>query len=117
MAIESLNKAPSSFIQFKAIEILFHLHKINHQMFSIIEIDFDQYIQKLNENNLRKLKQKICPKCRVNFENNDIRYLPQNTIYKNLYSSFFEAGHILPSIELENSDQIMNNQDVKLILY
>ncbi|CAB5198082.1 unnamed protein product [Rhizophagus irregularis] len=51
LAIESLNRAPSSFIQFKAIEILFHLHNINKQMFSIIEIDFDQYIQKLNGNN------------------------------------------------------------------
>src|SRR5207237_5900622 len=26
-------------------------HNIDKQMFSIIEIDFDQYIQKLNENN------------------------------------------------------------------
>jgi tetratricopeptide (TPR) repeat protein len=202
LAIESLNRAPSSFIQFKAIEILFHLHNINNQMFSLIEIDFDQYIQKLNENNstidssekfqnlltfvkkkctddfnllnyniekgkgkgkgkekspsiqitdltknisklgeilemianemtcsigheptdklcvlkcqhilsfnsLKKLKQKICPKCRENIEDNDIRYLPQNVIYKYLYSQFFEAGHILPSIEMEDST---NNQ-------
>src|SRR6266511_1311595 len=51
LAIESLNKAPSSFIQFKAIEILLHLYNIDNQMFSMIEIDFDQYTQKLNENN------------------------------------------------------------------
>ncbi|POG60088.1 hypothetical protein GLOIN_2v808915 [Rhizophagus irregularis DAOM 181602=DAOM 197198] len=200
LAIESLNRAPSSFIQFKAIEILFHLHNINQQMFSIIEIDFNQYIQKLNEtdsttdssekfqnllafvkkkcaddfnllnyniekgkgkgkekslsiqntnltkkisklgeilemianemtcpidheptdqlcvlqcqhilsfNNLKKLKQKNCPKCRENIEDNGIRYLPQNVIYKHLYSQFFEAGHILPSIEVED---LTNNQ-------
>jgi Tfp pilus assembly protein PilF len=189
LAIESLNKAPSNFIQFKAIEILLNLHNINDQMFSMIEDDFDQYIQKLNEdnltgfsekfqtllrfvkekyfedykiindigkgkgkgnnqisksyniidiiadeitcsisseptdqlcilkcqhilslNNLKKLKQKKCPQCREKLENNDIRYLPQNTIYKNLYSQFFGAGHILPTIELENSEPITNDQ-------
>ncbi|PKC02280.1 TPR-like protein [Rhizophagus irregularis] len=216
LAIESLNRAPSSFIQFKAIEILFHLHNINKQMFSIIEIDFNQYIQKLNEtdsttdssekfqnlltfvkkkcaddfnllnyniekgrgkgkekekcasiqntnltkkisklgeilemianemtcpidheptdqlcvlkcqhilsfNNLKKLKQKNCPKCRENIEDNDIRYLPQNVIYKHLYSQFFEAGHILPSIEIEDSinnqyDSDSDNSEVDLML-
>jgi tetratricopeptide (TPR) repeat protein len=200
LAIESLNKAPSNFIQFKAIEILLHLHNIDNQMFSMIEDDFGQYIQKLNKNNLtdfsekfqnllifvkekyledykiindigkgkgkgnslnqnttylkekpisnsyniiniiadeitcpinseptnklcilkcqhilslnnlKKLKQKKCPKCREKLEDNDIRYLPQNTIYKNLYPQFFEAGHILPIIELENSEQLANEQ-------
>ncbi|RIA85904.1 hypothetical protein C1645_830133 [Glomus cerebriforme] len=51
LAIESLNKASSRFIQFKAIEILLHLYNIDNQMFSMIETDFDQYTQKLNENN------------------------------------------------------------------
>src|SRR5437868_6947048 len=51
LAIESLNKAPSSFIQFKSIEILLHLHSINNELFSIIDLDFDQYVKKLNENN------------------------------------------------------------------
>ncbi|GBB99302.1 hypothetical protein RclHR1_03480006 [Rhizophagus clarus] len=203
LAIESLNRAPSSFIQFKAIEILIHLNKINNQIFSIIEHDFDQYIQKLNEcnstidysekfknlltfaknkcsddfnllntnndvvkekgkgkekekekgkwnqnaystseeilksdnilkiianemtcsidqeptdqicilkckhtlsfDNFKRLKQKKCPECREKIEDNDIKYLPQSVIYKYLYSQFFEAGHILPSIEIENS--------------
>ncbi|PKY53589.1 hypothetical protein RhiirA4_499290 [Rhizophagus irregularis] len=204
MAIESLNKAPSNFIQFKAIELLLHLYNIDNQMFSMIEDDFDQYTQKLNENksadfsekfqnlltfvkkkyfkdskilndsigkekgkgvslnqnkcniidiianemtcpisneptdqlcilkcqhilslnNLKNLKQKQCPICRKKLENNDIRYLPQNTVYKNLYSQFFDAGHILPTIELENSEQITNdrydsdsdNSEVDLIL-
>jgi tetratricopeptide (TPR) repeat protein len=200
LAIESLNKAPSNFIQFKAVEILLNLHNINNQMFSMIEDDFDQYTQKLNEdnltcfsekfqtllkfvkekyledykiindigkgkgkgnslnqnttylkekrisnsyniidiiadeitcpisseptdqicilkcqhifslNNLKKLKQKKCPQCREKLEDNDIRYLSQNTIYKNLYPQFFEAGRILPTIELENSEQITNDQ-------
>ena len=52
----------------------------------------------------------LCPECREDIEDNDIKYLSQNTIYKNLYPKFFEAGHILPSIELENSDQITNDQ-------
>jgi hypothetical protein len=173
LAIESLNNAPSSFIQFKAIEILLHLHNIDDQMFSMIENDFGQYVQKLNEykstdfsekfqnlllfikekfledlkilnddikkekngkgkgkslnpknsyfkrkqtsnildvianeitcpisseptdqlcilkcqhilslNNLKLLKQKICPECREKIEENNIRYLPQNSIYK-----------------------------------
>ncbi|RIA82129.1 hypothetical protein C1645_835876 [Glomus cerebriforme] len=137
-----------SFIQFKAIEILLHLHNIDNQMFSMIETDFDQYIQKLNENNsttdssekfpdemtcpisiepidqlcifkcqhilslnsFKKLKQKICPQCKEKIEDNDIRYLSQNSIYKNLYPKFFEAGHILPSIELDDSNQIIDNQ-------
>ncbi|PKY33920.1 TPR-like protein [Rhizophagus irregularis] len=148
-------------------------------MFSMIEIDFDQYTQKLSENNLedslekfrnlltfvkekyhedlkilnvianeitcpisseptaqlcilkcqhilalsnlKKLKQKICPNCREKIEDNDIRYLPQNSIYKNLYTKFFESGHILPSIELKNSDQLYDsddsdNSEVELIL-
>ncbi|GES84508.1 hypothetical protein GLOIN_2v1877815 [Rhizophagus clarus] len=51
LAIESLNRAPSKFIQFKAIEILVYLHKINNQILSIIDHDFDQYIQKLSESN------------------------------------------------------------------
>ncbi|PKY47315.1 hypothetical protein RhiirA4_522194 [Rhizophagus irregularis] len=203
LAIESLNKAPSSFIQFKAVEILLHLHNINNQMFSIIEDDFDQYIKKLNENkstdfsekfqnlllfikekfledlkilsddienekkgkgkgkglnqnsylkkeqtssfnvidiianeitcpvssepedqlcilkcqhtlslnNLKRLKQKKCPECREKIEENDIRYLPQNSIYKNLYNKFSESGHILSSTELKNSDQLYNSDD------
>ncbi|PKC65366.1 TPR-like protein [Rhizophagus irregularis] len=204
LAIESLNRAPSSFIQFKAIEILFHLYKFNNQMFSIIEVDFGQYIQKLNENNstigssekfqnlltfvknkcyddfnllyndnlrgkgkekvkekgkgnqsiistnkqisesinilkivanemtcpidheptdqlcilkcqhiisfnnLKRLKQKKCPKCRVNIEDNEIKYLSQNTIYKILYPQFFEAGHI---IEIDDSTYKQYNSD------
>src|SRR5581483_11664662 len=199
LAIESLNKAPSSFIQFKAIEILLHLYNIDDQMFSMIEDDFDQHIQKLNESkstdssekfqklltffkekyfedlkilnndiekekkvkgkrkslnqnsylkreqklnsnildviademtcpisseptdqlcilkcqhilslsNLKKLRQKICPKCREKIEDNDIRYLSQNSIYKNLYPKFSESGNILP---LEGLGQIMDNQ-------
>jgi Tfp pilus assembly protein PilF len=201
LAIESLNKAPNSFIQFKSIELLLHLYNIDNKMFSMIEIDFDQYTQKFSENNstdslekfqnlltfvkekyledlkmlsnnntgkgkerkgkslnqnsdlkreqmlnsnildaiadeitcpissepsdqlcilkcqhilslnnLKKLKQKICPNCREKIGDNDIRYLPQNSIYKNLYTKFFESGYILPSIELENSGQIMDNQ-------
>src|SRR5207248_8677172 len=58
----------------------------------------------LSFNSLKKLKQKKCPECRETIEDSDIRYLPLNAIYKNLYSQFFEAGHILPSIELEDSD-------------
>ena len=67
---------------------------------------------------LKKLKQKICPNCREKIEDNDIRYLPQNSIYKNLYTKFFESGHI---IKLVNSDQLYdsddsNNSEVDLIL-
>src|SRR5438046_1036626 len=51
LAIESLNKAPSSFIQFKATEILLHLHNINNELFSMVDLDFEQYVNKLNENN------------------------------------------------------------------
>ncbi|GES80282.1 hypothetical protein GLOIN_2v1871094 [Rhizophagus clarus] len=198
LATESLNRAPSNFIQFKAIEILFHLNKIDKQLFSVIEIDLDQYIQKLNDynltdfsesfkslltfvkekcvedfeisngdiekkgkrkikdpyqdtsfknkqtsssnisnilnviademtcsisgeptdqlcilkcqhvlslNNLKKLKHKMCPKCRENFEDNDINYIPQNSIYKNLYTKFSESGNILPVNELELDNQ------------
>ena len=60
-------------------------------------------------NNLKKLKQAKCPTCQQQIVDNNIRYLPQNTIYKNLYSQFFEAGHILPSIETE--DQYNSNSD------
>ncbi|GBC18268.2 hypothetical protein GLOIN_2v1472275 [Rhizophagus irregularis DAOM 181602=DAOM 197198] len=203
LAIESLNKAPSSFIQFKAIEILLYLHNNDSQMFSMINDDFDHYIQMLSKNNsvdssekfqkllkfvkdkyledlkilnddigkekkgkgkekgsnqntyivneqtsnsnildaiademtclismepidqicilicqhtlslnnLKLLKQKICPKCREKIEENDIRYLPQHSIYKNLYTKFSESGYISPPIELENSNQIYNSDD------
>ncbi|CAI2174242.1 17467_t:CDS:2 [Funneliformis geosporum] len=50
LAIESLNKASSNFIQFKAVEILLYLHNINSELFSMIELDLDQYAQKLKEN-------------------------------------------------------------------
>src|ERR1043165_6526874 len=56
LAIESLKKAPSSFIQFKAIEVLLHLHNINNKSFSMIELDFDQYAQSLDENNSEKFQ-------------------------------------------------------------
>src|SRR6185369_8564576 len=56
----------------------------------------------LSLNNLKLLKQKICPKCREKIEENDIRYLPQNSIYKNLYTKFSKSGHILSPIKLEN---------------
>jgi hypothetical protein len=67
-----------------------------------------QHISSLN--NLKKLKQNICPDCREKIEDNDIRNLPQNSIYKNLYTKFIESRYILPSIELENSGQIIDNQ-------
>src|SRR6266536_1451148 len=77
----------------------------------------------LSLNNLKKLKQKICPECREKIEDSDIRYLPQNSIYRNLHSKFFESGHILPSIELENLCQIneydsddSDNSEVDIIL-
>ncbi|CAB5103858.1 unnamed protein product [Rhizophagus irregularis] len=202
LAIESFNKAPSSFIQFKAIEILLHLHKIDNQVFSMIDDDFDHYIQILNKNNsldsekfqkllefvknkyledlniiydntekekkgkgkelstnqnsciireqtpnsiildaianemtcpisseptdqlcilkckhalslnnLKKLKQKICPQCRKKIVDDDIRYLPQSSIYNNLYSKFSKSGYISPSIELKNSDQVQRDSD------
>ncbi|PKY55521.1 hypothetical protein RhiirA4_475038, partial [Rhizophagus irregularis] len=150
-------------------------------MFSMIEIDFDQYTQKLSENNLedslekfrnlltfvkekyledlkilsnntgkgkegkgKNLNQNLYLKkeqisnsnildviageitCPINSEPtdqlyNDIRYLPQNSIYKNLYTKFSESGHILTSIELENSEQSYDsddsvNSEVELIL-
>ncbi|CAB4410398.1 unnamed protein product [Rhizophagus irregularis] len=65
----------------------------------------------LSINNLKLLKQKICPKCREKIEENDIRYLPQSSIYKNLYTKFSESGHIIPPIKLENSDQIYDSDD------
>ncbi|PKC12398.1 TPR-like protein [Rhizophagus irregularis] len=65
----------------------------------------------LSLNNLKLLKQKICPKCREKIEENDIRYLPQNSIYKNLYTKFSESGHIIPPIKSENSDQIYDSDD------
>jgi tetratricopeptide (TPR) repeat protein len=200
IAIESLNKAPSSFIQFKAIEVLLSLYNINNKLFSMVEIDFDQHVKILNENklatdnfqhlltfiketclkdfnisnnaeviggkekgkekgvdqnsclndhisnhnildaiademtcpisseptdrlcilkcqhilslnNFKKLKQKNCPKCREKVEDNDIRYISQHTIYKNLYSHLFKAGYILPSIELvEDSNNQYNDE-------
>ncbi|PKC17045.1 hypothetical protein RhiirA5_369343 [Rhizophagus irregularis] len=210
LAIESLNRAPSSFIQFKAIEILFHLSNINNKMFSIIKIDFDQYVQKLNENNpttdfsekfqnllsftknkssddfnffinndnekgngkgkekcpiqiqntnltkklsksynilenianemtcsigheptdqlcvlkcqhtlslnnFIKLKQKKCPECREKIEDNEIKYLPQNTIYKNLCSQFIEAGYVSSSKD-NQYDSDSGDSDVNSIL-
>ncbi|PKK57391.1 hypothetical protein RhiirC2_798112, partial [Rhizophagus irregularis] len=65
----------------------------------------------LSLNNLKKLKQKICSECREKIEEDDIRYLSQNSIYKYLYNKFSESGHILPPIELENSDQIYDSDD------
>ena len=62
-------------------------------------------------NNLKKLKQAKCPTCQQKIVDNNIRYLSQNTIYKNLYSQFFEAGHILPSIETEDSGQNQYNSN------
>ncbi|CAB4410336.1 unnamed protein product [Rhizophagus irregularis] len=59
LAIESLNKAPSSFIQFKSIELLLHLYNIDNKMFSMIEIDFNQYTQKLGESNLEDSLEKF----------------------------------------------------------
>ncbi|CAG8490006.1 9600_t:CDS:2, partial [Funneliformis caledonium] len=188
LAIESLNRAPNSFIQYKAIEILLQLQTMNHETFSMIDLDFDQYIQKLetdasekfqsllsftkekchidfnllndeiengkgkgkgidqnrkekiiisfdilnviademacpisNEpeeqlcilkcqhvlslNNLNKLRQKTCPKCRELIEENNIKHLSQNAIYKNLYSYLLDGGYILPSTELEDLNQ------------
>jgi hypothetical protein len=43
----------------------------------------------LSLNNLKKLKQKICPNCREKIEDKDIRYLSQNSIYKNFHTKFF----------------------------
>ncbi|CAI2165535.1 2158_t:CDS:2 [Funneliformis geosporum] len=194
LAIKSFHDSPSSFIQFKAIEILIHLYNINNEIFSIIEADFDQYSQNLSENastdslerfksllkftkekfkedlkiinddigkgkgkvklkssdqsvylkdehisnssnvldviademtcsigheptnqicvlkcqhilslsNFNKLKQSKCPECREIIKDNEVRYLSQNAIYRNLYPHFHEAGYNLTSMETEN---------------
>ncbi|CAI2171267.1 7322_t:CDS:2 [Funneliformis geosporum] len=192
LAIKSFHGSPSSFIQFKAIEILIHLYNINKEIFSIIEVDFDQYSQNLSENaltdslerfqdlfnfaqekftedlkiinydigkgkgklkrsdksinkeqisdsckvlnviademtcpigheptnqicvlkcqhilslgNFKKLKQSKCPECREIIKDNEVRYLSQNVIYRNLYPHFHQAGYNLTSIETENSE-------------
>src|SRR5438046_9138802 len=73
----------------------------------------------LSLNNLKKLIQKTCPECREKIEDNDIRYLPQNSIYRNLHSKFSESGHILPSIELEYDEydgDDSDNSEVNIIL-
>ncbi|CAG8609650.1 17077_t:CDS:2 [Funneliformis caledonium] len=201
LAIESLNKAPNSFIQFKAIEILLCLQNIN-ESFSMIELDFDEYAQKLYENdsidslesfqnllafvkekcqedlimlnndikkgtekcfdqntyfkqeqilnsfniidiiademscsishepesqlcilkcqhlislnNLNKLKQNECPICQEKIENNDIRSLLQNSIYKNLYLRLLDTGRVLPSNGSDKNDS--DNSEVEQIL-
>ncbi|PKY61931.1 TPR-like protein, partial [Rhizophagus irregularis] len=69
----------------------------------------NSYLQTSNSNILDVIADEIT--CPINSEPTDqlyidIRYLPQNSIYKNLYTKFFESGHVLPSIELENSDQL-----------
>ncbi|PKB91747.1 hypothetical protein RhiirA5_447713, partial [Rhizophagus irregularis] len=66
----------------------------------------------LSINNLKLLKQKICSKCREKIEENDIRYLSQSSIYKNLYSKFSESGHIITPIKLENLYQIYDSDDL-----
>ncbi|CAI2185381.1 15118_t:CDS:2, partial [Funneliformis geosporum] len=189
LAIESLNKAPSSFIQFKAIEILLNLHDINSELFTTLDIDLDQYARELRENkflinssekfkvllefikkryskdveiingnterkkrkskdnyltkdisynhnladeisdvptdqlcllgcqhmitlnNLKELKQAKCPQCRLHIENNKSRHLSQNTIYKNLCAQNSKPGHILPSIDFEDSDDSDSDSD------
>ncbi|CAI2198776.1 3000_t:CDS:1, partial [Funneliformis geosporum] len=65
LAIESLNKAPSSFIQFKAIEVLLHLQNINEESFSMMELDFNQYAQNLYENNSTESSEKF--QCLLSF--------------------------------------------------
>ncbi|GBC18270.2 hypothetical protein GLOIN_2v1869696 [Rhizophagus irregularis DAOM 181602=DAOM 197198] len=65
----------------------------------------------LSLNNLKKLKQKICPQCRKKIVDDDIRYLPQSSIYNNLYSKFSKSGYISPSIELKNSDQVQRDKE------
>src|SRR5581483_9631476 len=42
LAIESLNKATSDFVKFKAIEILINLYDNHNKLFSIVEINFDE---------------------------------------------------------------------------
>ncbi|CAG8742465.1 7618_t:CDS:2, partial [Dentiscutata erythropus] len=48
LALESLQKAPSSFIRFKAIEALIKLSKRNILFYSIIDSDFENYKQSLD---------------------------------------------------------------------
>ncbi|GBC18334.2 hypothetical protein GLOIN_2v476723 [Rhizophagus irregularis DAOM 181602=DAOM 197198] len=97
LEIESLNKAPNII----ANEMTCPVSSEPEDQLCILKCQHT-----LSLNNLKKLKQKICPECREKIEENDIRYLLQNSIYKNLYTKFSKSGHILPPIELENSDQI-----------
>ncbi|RIB22564.1 hypothetical protein C2G38_2173631 [Gigaspora rosea] len=48
LALESLQKAPSSFIRFKAIEVLIKLSKRNMLFYNIIDSDFENYKQSLD---------------------------------------------------------------------
>ncbi|GBC33886.2 hypothetical protein GLOIN_2v1871094 [Rhizophagus irregularis DAOM 181602=DAOM 197198] len=129
LAIESLNKAPSNFIQFKAIEILEQAPNID--ILNVIADEITCPVSNeptdqlcvlkcqhlLSLNNLKKLRQKICPECREKIDDNDIRYLPQTSIYKNLYSKFSESGYILPTNELELDNQYdSDNSEVNSIL-
>ncbi|RGB29984.1 hypothetical protein C1646_765923 [Rhizophagus diaphanus] len=150
LAIESLNKAPSSFIQFNENNLEDSLEKFRN-LLTFVKEKYNEDLKilsnntekgkeekgkSLNQNSYLKEKQTSNSNildviadeitCPINSEPtdqlyNDIRYLPQNSIYKNLYTKFFESGHILPSIELENSEQLYDsddsdNSEVELIL-
>ncbi|GBC18455.2 hypothetical protein GLOIN_2v1785938 [Rhizophagus irregularis DAOM 181602=DAOM 197198] len=69
----------------------------------------------LSLNNFIKLKQKKCPECREKIEDNEIKYLPQNTIYKNLCSQFIEAGYVSSSKD-NQYDSDSGDSDVNSIL-
>ncbi|PKY19548.1 hypothetical protein RhiirB3_469216 [Rhizophagus irregularis] len=117
LAIESLNKAPSSFIQFKSIEVLLHLHNVNKELFSVIEIDLEQYAQKLRENNLpiekfKNLLQYVKEKCYKDLEiinrNNENKKGKETTLSSNKQGEILNkvAENITCPISSEPADKL-----------
>lgn len=117
LAIESLNKAPSSFIQFKAIEVLLHLHNVNNELFSVIEVDLEQYAQKLRENNLsmekfENLLQYVKEKCHKDLEiinrNNENKKGKETTLFTNKQGEILNevAENITCPISSEPADKL-----------
>ncbi|GBB89489.1 hypothetical protein RclHR1_01620001 [Rhizophagus clarus] len=123
LAIESLNKAPGSFIQFKAIEVLLYLYNVNKELFSVIEIDLEQYAKRLGVNNLsierfENLLGYVREKCHIelkiinNNNNNN-----ENKKGKGTILSANKRGEILNNIAEDITCPINNEPADKLCIF
>ncbi|CAG8593455.1 12592_t:CDS:2, partial [Gigaspora rosea] len=112
LALESLQKSPSSFIRFKAIEVLIKLSKRNELFYNIINSDFANYKQSLEDSMKRMKSHNMIEAIHVK-SFHDEKLVDTN---KNIVNDSKEKGKTITIDSLKSDHMTMSNDVISEIV-